>query len=292
MVRWASCNEMFEGWDIASQFGCLASLGYQGVEIAPFTMAARASEIPSARRREVRTEAARLGLTVTGLHWLLAGPAAEIEGWHLTDPDPGVRAKTVAYIGELASLCADLGGGVLVLGSPRQRSTTGGLSVVESTKLLVSSLRAALPAVAAAGVTLCLEPLPAAETDVINSCNESLAVIRELDHPNLRLVLDVKSLAAESRVSGESIPDIVRRVGRSVEYVQANDENRGRPGSGLVDFVPIMAALKAIDYDGWISIEPFDFRPGPETIARESIAYLKESWATAEASEGAVHGTA
>ena len=80
MVRWASCNEMFEGWDIASQLGCLASLGYQGVEIAPFTMAARASEISSARRREVRTEAARLGLTVTGLHWLLAGPAAEIEG--------------------------------------------------------------------------------------------------------------------------------------------------------------------------------------------------------------------
>ena len=292
MVRWASCNEMFEGWDIESQFCCLASLGYEGVEIAPFTLAAKASEISASRRREVRSEAIRLGLTVTGLHWLLAGPAAEIEGWHLTHPDAQVRAKTVAYIGELASLCADLGGGVLVLGSPRQRSTMGGLSVEDATRFLVSSIAAAMPAVAAAGVTLCLEPLPNVETDVINSCNESLAIIRELDHPNLSLVLDVKSLAAEGRISGEAIQAIVRRVGRSVAYVQANDENRGHPGSGLIDYVPIMSALKAIDYDGWVSIEPFDFRSGPETIARESIAYLKESWATAEASEGAVHGSA
>ena len=168
----------------------------------------------------------------------------------------------------------------------------GGLSVEDATRFLVSSIAAAMPAVAAAGVTLCLEPLPNVETDVINSCNESLAIIRELDHPNLSLVLDVKSLAAEGRISGEAIQAIVRRVGRSVAYVQANDENRGHPGSGLIDFVPIMSALKAIDYDGWVSIEPFDFRPGPETIARESIAYLKESWDTAEASEGAVHGSA
>jgi D-psicose/D-tagatose/L-ribulose 3-epimerase len=166
-----------------------------------------------------------------------------------------------------------------VLGSPKQRSSVDGLSVAEATANLVDSLAAVVPAVADAGATLCLEPLPLAETDVVTTCDEALYVIRAVDHSALRLVLDVKSLVAESRTTGEPVAGIIRRVGRDVAYVQANDEARGHPGSGQTDFVPICQALRDIGYTGWISMEPFEFGPGPETVAREGLACLERAWA-------------
>ncbi len=283
---------MLDGREIGEQFDWFARHGYAGVEVAPFTLAGTAGEIGPAVRREIRRQAAAAGIEVTGLHWLLAGPGASREGWHLTTPDDGARARTVSYLGELARLCADLGGSVLVLGSPRQRSTIGGVGVTAATVTLADSLARAMPAVAEAGVTLCLEPLPLAETDVVTTCDEALAVIREVGHASLRLVLDVKSLVAESRVSGEALPDIIRRVGLAVAYVQANDEDRGHPGSGRTDFVPVCAALRDAGYDGWISMEPFDFGPGPETVAREGLACLRRAWAATAPDRTTTHGSA
>lgn len=291
MVRFAHCNEILDGQPVAGHFAWFARHGYAGIEVAPFTIAPVASGVTAAERAALRAAARDAGVEVTGLHWLLAGPAAAREGWHLTTPNVEVRRRTVAYLGALARLCADLGGTVLVLGSPRQRSTTGGLTVRQATENLVESLRSLMPAVADAGVTLCMEPLPPAETDVVTTCDEAIAVIDAVGHASARLVLDVKSLVAESRATGEAAPDIIRRVGSRVAYVQANDEDRGHPGSGRTDFVPICAALRDVGYDGWISMEPFDFGPGPDTVAREGLACLRAAWATM-APDRTIHGTA
>jgi sugar phosphate isomerase/epimerase len=279
VVRFAHCNEMLEGQPVAEHFEWFASRRYAGVEVAPFTVAPTADLILPERRRGLAEAAAGAGVEITGLHWLLAGPASAVEGWHLTAPDVNVRSRTAAYLGELARLCADLGGHVLVLGSPKQRSTVDGLTVREATGNLIHALRLAMPAVADVGVTLCLEPLPLAETDVVTTCDEALAVIHAVDHPSLRLVIDVKSLVAEFRQTGEPVPTIIRRVGREVAYVQANDENRGHPGSGSTDFVPICQAIRDVSYDGWISMEPFEFGPGADTVAREGLACLERAWA-------------
>lgn len=270
---------MFDGWDVEAQFRCLASHGYAGVEIAPYTLAETVSDISTSRRLEVRNFAEAAGIEVTGLHWLLAGPAAEREGWHLSHPDAAVRAKTVRYLESLVHLCAELGGRYLILGSPKQRSTVGGVSVMQAREFVQDSLVAVLPTLRAANVVLCLEPLPLAETDVVTTCDEALSIIDVVADAHLRLVLDVKSLCAESRLTHEPVPDIIRRVGSAVAYVQANDENRGHPGSGAVDFVPICAALRDISYAGWVSVEPFVYDPGPETIARESMSCLSSAWA-------------
>jgi sugar phosphate isomerase/epimerase len=269
---------MLDGQPIVEQFAWFAKHGYQGIEVAPFTIAPTVNSVPAAVRAEIRNAARDAGVQVVGLHWLLAGPGAVLEGWHLTAPDRAIRGRTVAYVGELARFCADLGGNVLVLGSPKQRSAVGGLTPAEATENLVESLAAVMPAVADAGATLCLEPLPLAETDVVTTCDEALAVIGAVGHPSLRLVLDVKSLVAESGVTGEPVPDIIERVGSQVAYVQANDENRGHPGSGRTDFVPVCRALRAIGYNGWISMEPFEFGPGPDVVAREGLACLERAW--------------
>lgn len=279
LVRFAHCNEMLAGTPVVDHFAWFRSCGYSGVEVAPFTVSPVVVDVSGDMRRALRDAAREAGMAVTGLHWLLAGPAAAVEGWHLTSPSRAVRSRTVTYLQELAGFCADLGGTVLVLGSPKQRSSVDGLSVAEATANLVDSLAAVMPAVADAGATLCLEPLPLAETDVVTTCDEALYVIRAVDHSALRLVLDVKSLVAESRTTGEPVAGIIRRVGRDVAYVQANDEARGHPGSGQTDFVPICQALRDIGYTGWISMEPFEFGPGPETVAREGLACLERAWA-------------
>ena len=142
----------------------------------------------------------------------------------------------------------------------------------------------------ASGVTLCLEPLPPPECDFIRTTTEALDVIQAIDHPNLRLILDVKSMCGEQGLTGEPMPDIIRRVAPHVAHVQANDANLGYPGSGEVDFVPIFGALREVGYDDYVSVEVFDFTPGPETIARESIAYLRARPRAGRAPRGARAG--
>src|SRR6516165_2481146 len=116
-MRYAICNETFEGWDHARVFRFVAGLGYQGLELAPFTLAPRITDVAPERRRELRRQAEECGIQIIGLHWLLA----KTEGFHLTSPDEKVRRRTAAYLVDLARCCRELGGEVLVFGSPAQR---------------------------------------------------------------------------------------------------------------------------------------------------------------------------
>lgn len=277
-MKFGTCNEMFEGWDLDRQFRFIAETGYQGVELAPFTVAKQVTDVPAARRREIAGLAREHELEVIGLHWLLVGP----EGMYITDPDPAVRQRTTEYLKELMRFCADIGGRVLVFGSPNQRNLKEGVTRERARAWLIDSFSDALTVAEDAGVTLCLEPLPPPESSFVLTTTEALDVIRAVDHPRLRLVLDVKSMSGEQRLTGEPVPDIIRRVGRNVSHVQANDANLGYPGSGEIDFVPIFSALHDVGYDGYVSVEVFDFSPGPETIARESIAYLRRAHGAAQ----------
>ncbi|HEV2126827.1 MAG TPA: sugar phosphate isomerase/epimerase family protein [Chloroflexota bacterium] len=277
-MKFGTCNEMFEGWDIPRQFESIARTGYQGVEIAPFTIASNVTTVPAAQRREVASVAKANGLEVIGLHWLLVGP----EGMYITDPDPVVRERTVEYLKELMRFCADVDGQVLVFGSPKQRNLKEGVTREQARAWLIDAFQQVLPIAADAGVTLCLEPLPPPECNFIQTTSEAIDVIEAINHPNLRLILDVKSMSGEQQLTGSPIPDTIRRVAPYVAHVQANDANLGYPGSGEIDFVPIFRALRDVGYDGFVSVEVFDFSPGPEKIAIKSIEYMRRCLADAE----------
>ena len=121
-MRYAICNETFEGWDHERVCRFVASLGYSGLEIAPFTLAARITDVPAPQRRILRRQAEDAGLTIVGLHWLLA----KTDGLHLTSPDASVRQRTAAYLVELARCSRDLGGELMIFGSPAQRRVPAG----------------------------------------------------------------------------------------------------------------------------------------------------------------------
>lgn len=267
-MKFGLCQELFgeRPWD--EQCRTMAELGYHGVEIAPFTLASRVTDLTADERRVLRESVERNGLEVIGLHWLLA----KTEGFHLTTGDRDVRQATTDYFVALAHCCADLGGKILVLGSPQQRSLEPGVSMEEALEHAAEVLRGALPTCEERGVTIAFEPLTKKETDFINTCAEACELIDRIDHPHLRLHQDVKAmLGAES----ESVPHVIAKYAEKTVHFHANDVNLLGPGMGDTDFVPIFEALLKSGYDGYVSVEVFDYSPGPDTIARLSIETMR-----------------
>src|SRR5580693_9261311 len=92
--RHAICNEVFERWDFAATCRAVGQAGYDGIEIAPFTLAEDPSAIAPGQRREYRDMIASEGLQFTGLHWLMASPA----GLHVTTSDADVRRRSCRHL--------------------------------------------------------------------------------------------------------------------------------------------------------------------------------------------------
>jgi sugar phosphate isomerase/epimerase len=268
-MRFATCNEHFEGWAFDRLCRYVKGLGYDGVELAPFTLAPAITELPAGRRAELRAQAFDAGVEIIGLHWLLAGT----QGFYLTSPDPAVRARTAGYLGELADATRDLGGTLMVFGSPKQRSLLPGVSWDDAFGYAVETFRAAMPRIAGSGVSLCMEPLAPVETDFINTCEEGARMMEAVGDPNFVLHLDVKAMSSE----GTPVPDLIRRYISRAGHFHANDPNKRGPGFGDTDFVPIFRALRDAGYDRWVSVEVFDYTPDPETIAARSIEYMKRT---------------
>ncbi|TWT85683.1 D-tagatose 3-epimerase [Posidoniimonas polymericola] len=271
-MKYALCNETFGDQPFEQAFATTRELGYTGIEIAPFTLMPGATvsdvrNVPPGRRAEVKRIAADAGLEVVGLHWLLA----KTEGFYLTSPDPAVQQATTDYLKELAELCGQLGGKVLVLGSPQQRNLLPGVGYEQAEEIAASVLREAMPVFGEHEVTLALEPLGPAEGDFMLTAESGVTLAQLVDSPWCRLHLDVKAMASE----GKPIADIIRDNAAWTAHFHANDPNLLGPGMGEVEFEPIFAALQDTDYDGWVSVEVFKYEPSPEAIARQSIEYMQ-----------------
>ena len=270
-MKFAICNETFPDWSFEKACRFARECGYTGLEVAPFTLAKYATEVGAARRAELRKTAADAGLEIIGLHWLLA----QTEGFYLTTPDSAVRTATAEYLCELVRLCADLGGHMMVLGSPKQRNLLPGVSHEEGMRLAADTLQRVVPELERHGVTLALEPLGPEEGDFLRTADLGVELMRMVDSPNCRLHLDVKAMSTEST----PIVEILRKHQASMAHFHANDPNRRGPGMGEVDFIPIFETLREIRYHGWVSVEVFDYTPGPECLALESIRYMRETLA-------------
>ena len=268
MIRFGMCNELFEGWDFAEACTTLKGLGYEGIEIAPFTLGPKPIELDAGKRSDLRRIVADSGLETIGTHWLLA----KTEGYYLTHPEAEVRRRTGDYLVALAELTRDLGGSLMVLGSPKQRDLLPDVSKEAATAYAEEVFRRITPRLAEVDVTLCLEPLAPSETDFLNTCDEANEIIARVAHPNLVLHMDVKAQSAETEAT---VPELILRHAAKAGHFHAQDTNRRGPGMGDVDFVPILRALVESGYDRWVSVEVFDYSPGPNETARISIETLR-----------------
>ena len=274
MIRLGICNELFEGWKFGDVCRTVKKLGYDGLEIAPFTLAPRITDVSPQERRELRAQVENAGLQTIGLHWLLA----RTEGFYLTTPDAAVRRQTADYLVRLAEATSDLGGSLMVFGSPKQRDLLPGVAFEQAFDLAAEVLSGVMPAIGDLGIDFCLEPLAPSETNFLNTCEQANALIARVGHPRLKLHMDVK---AQSGETGATVPELIARHASKAGHFHAQDVNLRGPGMGDVDFGPIMKALVASGYDRWVSIEVFDFTPGADETARQGIEYLKRELAAA-----------
>ena len=267
-IRFAICNELFEGWPLERVLTYCAQVGYDAVELAPFTLARDVRDLSPQQVADLRRAADQAGIPIVGLHWLLASP----DGLSINGPDDQVRENTRDLMFALIRLCRDLGGRVLVFGSPKQRSVRSDDTHDAVWARSVDMFRLCGDEAARHGLTLALEPLTVRETNFLNTRDEAVRLIEAAGSPGLSLHLDVKAMVGQE---SEPPEQIIRRSADHLAHVHANDTNLRGPGFGDVDFRPIAAALRDIGYDGYVSVEVFDFSPGPEITATRSLEYLQ-----------------
>jgi len=270
--HYAMCNEAFEGQPFDEVCRLLRRAGYEGIEIAPFTLAADPLDIAPAQRAEYRSVMAGEGLRFVGLHWLLVTK----KPIHVSTPDRDLRERSWQHVRNLVDLCADLAGngesnGVMVFGSPKQRSSTGGLTAAEARRNFVDGLASVAPHAAERGVTILMEALPFSQSDVVHTLAEAAEVVREIGSPGVRTMFDTHNAEDETEAHGA----LIERYYDVIRHVHVNEMDGRHPGTGTYDFAELFRVLNRLGYDKWISLEAFDFSYGGEKIASDTIKYLK-----------------
>lgn len=267
------CNELYGEMDFVSSCRSIKRAGWDGIEVAPFTLMQDATKLPAGRRREVRDIIPSEGLDFVGLHWLTVGP----EGLQVTTADEGVRRRSWDYVRGLVELCADLrprdaSGGVMVFGSPVQRRTVGGLTREEAEANYIEGVRSIVPELEGAGVTLCVEALPLDQCDVIVTLDRAAEIVDEIDSPNVQTMFDSHNAIDET----EPHAALLARHWAKIRHIHVNELDGSYPRpSGGYDFKPVLQVAKDRGFGGWVSMEVFDFTPGAEKIVNESIGYLR-----------------
>ena len=239
-MRYSVCNELFGDLALGDAARVIREAGYEGVEFAPYTIFGDFS--PGALRAGVRDARAVLdgeGLAFVGFHWLLAKP----DGLHVASPDRTVREKTVDHLKRLVDCAGELGGGVLVFGSPRQRGSSPGVSKAEAEARLVDALREAAPRAAACGSSILVEPLSPEQTDVVNTLDQAVRCAEAVGSASVSSMFDFRNAASEA----DSWQVLLERHFDGIRHVHANEIDGRAPGTGHSDYLP---AFRTLAYAG------------------------------------------
>jgi len=270
-MRIALCNEVIGEMAFDEQCRFAAALGYDGLEVAPFTLGDEPHRLPAATIRATRRAAEEAGIAITGLHWLLVKP----KDLSVTSADDTVFQATLEVGLALVDLCAELGGLVLVHGSPKQRLLPeDDAGRAEARARAMSYFEQVGRAAEAAGVTYCVEPLGTAETNFINTVDEAAQLLDELGVAGLATMVDAKAALQDE---AQAVPDLLDQwlpTGK-LAHVQLNDADGAAPGQGETSFAPIVAALTRNAYKGVVAIEPFIYTPSGAAVAARAIGYLR-----------------
>jgi sugar phosphate isomerase/epimerase len=191
---------------------------------------------------------------------------------YINHPDASIRDRTARYFCDLVDFCGDVGGKVMVVGSPKQRNVMPEVSPQQAWDWAADTFRPAVRQAEQRGVTICFEPLAPVETNFINTAAEAIRFTEQFNSPSFKIILDVKAMCSEAK----PIPQIIRESWPHFAHFHANDKNLKGPGFGDVDFKPIAVALKEVGYNDFVSVEVFNFDEGPDVIAGKSLEYMKK----------------
>ena len=269
-MRIALCNEVIAPMPFPQQCEYAAKLGYDGLEIAPYTLSDEPHRLGSAQIAAARAAAEDAGIAVTGLHWLLLKPA----GLSISTKDENTRRRTIDVMLAFIDQCAELCGKYLVHGSPHQRRVDPGETRAAAMARARDSFAAVAERAAKAGVVYCIEPLSSEQTPLINTLDEAARMVEEINSAAVKSMLDCSSAG---RMEKQPLGALVERwvPNGVIAHVQVNDRNRRGPGQGEQRFAPLFASLKKHGYQGDVAVEPFDYVPDGPGAAARAIGYIK-----------------
>jgi len=248
----------FKG-DLETNLARIASLGYQGVELA-----IRDPKLVNYDELERITKAHNLSVPAIG-----TGQAWGEEGLSFTDPDPAVRQAAIERIKSHIPGAARFGA-IIIIGLIRG-IVKPGVGQAQAETWLCEALQECSRAAQADGVRLALEPINRYETTLVNSTAQGRDLIEKVGAENFGLLLDTFHMNIEEPQIEDSIASCAERI----FHFHVADSNRWYPGAGHLDFSSILAELSSTGYQGWISGE-FLPLPDAETAAQKSIEYLME----------------
>jgi sugar phosphate isomerase/epimerase len=266
--RFAICSETFDGMTFAESCKAARRCGYGGIEIDPSQLGPDPAALSPGERKEIRRAMDGEGLSYVGLHAFLKAPS----GLHLTAPDAAVRERSWTYFGRLIDLAADLGDKpVMVLGSSKQRAAIGGTTPDVAAQRLTEGLTGLAPHAEKRNVTILMEPLAPHQCNVVIVLGEALKIVRAVNSPAVQTILDTHNTAAEKT----PLDQLIREHFPWIRHVHLNELDGKRPGAGSFPFTIALRTLKELGYQGWLSVEVFDFKPDGETVARLALGFLK-----------------
>ena len=246
--------------DLAENLARVKRLGYQGVELS-----FRDPKTVDVAGLKVLLEKHDLPVVA-----LATGRAWGEEGLSFTDRDPAVRQKTSARVSEYLDLARALNA-MVILGLIRGRIPEGVKPTV-ARRWARDVIRRAADKGARDGIRLVIEPINRYETNFLHNIEETLTFLQEVDRPNVGILADTFHMNIEDA----SISGSLKRAGRSLFHVHVADSNRWAPGCGHLDFGEVLGTLKAMHYQGYVSVECLP-KPDPERCPRIAIATLRKA---------------
>ena len=243
----------------------LARIGYDAIEIGAAAPHAFPDYLTPARRKEIKAILADNGIAVSSMLPAPGGGA----GYNVASPDPMERAAAIDMYKKVADLCADWGSPTLLYVAGWQ---VFGTSRVQALGWTEAALAQVADHAAGAGVTVCVEPT-SADSNLIDSCDDMIALIDAVDRPNVGAMFDTYHTLYRNEVP----TDYVYRLGERLKHIHLADVNREPPGSGVVDYVSLIQSLRDVNYGGYLTMEiGFNRRNvEPDDVARRALTYLK-----------------
>jgi D-psicose/D-tagatose/L-ribulose 3-epimerase len=168
--------------------------------------------------------------------------------------DPKIRQAAYEHLKAVIDCCAAVGSSVLC--GPHQVALgvfTGKGATEDEWKRSVEHLRRAAEHAAAPGVVLAEEVVNRFELYHLNTLDQGIRLVDEVDHPNCRIHLDTFHAHIEEKNTAAAI----RRAGSRIAHVHISENDRGVPGTGSVAWDATFAALRDVGYDGWLTVEAF-----------------------------------
>lgn len=266
-MKLAFCNEFFDGWKLEDVCKFLDGEMIEAIELAPHTFCKLVTDLEPGDRTRIRETIRAHNLDVVGIHWVLKDTRFQI-----CSKDQGLREETANYLVELVRFTSDIGGKVIVFGSPANRSNPS--YVADGWDWVQEVFTHAAREATDRGVTICIEPLRKVQTNFINTADQAVTFVRRFNEPSMKIILDCLAMTEED----EPHEQVIRAHAGWLAHFHLNDINEQGPGMAEntpIDFPAILRALKDIRYDGYMSVEVFDFSPGPEKIVRDSLFNLR-----------------